>query len=268
MVVRAGGPRYTGAVRVLTSDLSISAGETFIEALMGRKSPPTRFGTTTQGVFADDMRRKLPDGWDFTVGNGDYIASDGRNYENTGIPPTTQIRTFTPAQQPNTTTPHWTRRYAPPGPTRDDAAGVWKEAGCARGRAGSSKCDQRPASASARPRSPGPSYRGTATARCARCRSPRRPVRCRRSRSQPAPRPRRRPGCAHELAHDRPYFLGLRILVPRLVGGAHTREVRTVVLPSLVPWRRFRRQFQHRHRKIAADYIGTRPPIGRQHSHP
>lgn len=99
MVVRAGGPRYTGAVRVLTSDLSISAGETFIEALMGRKSPPTRFGTTTQGVFADDMRRKLPDGWDFTVGNGDYIASDGRNYENTGIPPTTQIRTFTPAQQ-------------------------------------------------------------------------------------------------------------------------------------------------------------------------
>lgn len=87
-VTPAAGPRYTGPIRLLTSDLTVSAGETLLEALMARTPAPARFGTTTQGVFADDMQRKLPNGWTFTVGNEDYIASDGRNYEGTGIPPT------------------------------------------------------------------------------------------------------------------------------------------------------------------------------------
>ena len=90
--------RYTGPVRLLTSDLTVSAGETFIEALLGRTPTPPRFGTTTQGVFADDMKRKLPNGWDFTVGNEDYTSSNGINYEDLGIPPTTQIPMFTPTQ--------------------------------------------------------------------------------------------------------------------------------------------------------------------------
>jgi Peptidase family S41/Tricorn protease C1 domain len=94
----ANGPRYTGPVRLLVSDLTISAGETFIEAMMGRAPAPTRIGSTTQGVFADDMERTLPNGWTFTLGNEEYVAPDGQNYEGVGIPPTVQVPVFTPAE--------------------------------------------------------------------------------------------------------------------------------------------------------------------------
>ena len=97
-VTPANEPRYTGPVRLLTSDLTVSAGETFTEALMGRTPAPSRIGTTTQGVFADDMDRALPNGWSFTLGNEDYITSDGHNYEGTGIPPTREVPVFTPDQ--------------------------------------------------------------------------------------------------------------------------------------------------------------------------
>lgn len=93
-----GRPHYTGPVRLITSDVTISAGETFAEALMARNPPATRYGMTTQGVFADNMDRKLPNGWGITVGNEDYIAPDGHNYEDTGIPPTTEVPVFTPGQ--------------------------------------------------------------------------------------------------------------------------------------------------------------------------
>ncbi|WP_345613652.1 S41 family peptidase [Pseudonocardia adelaidensis] len=90
------GPRYLGPVRLLTSDLTVSAGETFTEAMLGRTPAPSRVGTATQGVFADDMERKLPNGWTFTLGNEDYFAPDGTDYEEVGIPPTTQTPVFTP----------------------------------------------------------------------------------------------------------------------------------------------------------------------------
>jgi len=87
-VTPAAGPRYTGPVWLLTSDSTLSAGETFIEAMMGRVPAPVRVGATTQGVFSDDMSRKLPNGWTFTLGNEEYTAPDGHNYEGEGIPPT------------------------------------------------------------------------------------------------------------------------------------------------------------------------------------
>jgi len=95
IVTPADAPRYTGAVSVLISDLTISAGETFVQALMGRSPAPARIGTTTQGVFADDMSRTLPNGWTFTLGNEDYVGPDGRNYEGAGIPPTVSTPVFT-----------------------------------------------------------------------------------------------------------------------------------------------------------------------------
>jgi hypothetical protein len=95
-VVPAKAPHYTGPVDVLTSSLTISAGETFVEALMGRNPAPARIGGPTQGVFADDMTRKLPNGWTFTLGNEDYIASDGHNYEGIGLPPTRPVPPFPP----------------------------------------------------------------------------------------------------------------------------------------------------------------------------
>ena len=94
-------PHYTGPVQLLTSDLTISAGETFIEAMMDRQPAPARIGTATQGVFADNPDRALPNGWKVTVGNEDYIAPDGRNYEGPGIPPTTEVPVFTPDQLAN-----------------------------------------------------------------------------------------------------------------------------------------------------------------------
>lgn len=91
----ADGPRYTGPVSVLTSDLTVSAGETFVEALMGRTPAPARIGATTQGVFADNMQRKLPNGWTFGLGNEEYYAPDGQDYEGLGIPPTIPTPVFT-----------------------------------------------------------------------------------------------------------------------------------------------------------------------------
>ena len=93
-VTPSDGPHYTGPVRLLTSDLTISAGETFTEAVMGRAPAPIRIGSTTQGVFSDDMERHLPNGWRFSLGNEDYVAIDGRNYEGVGIPPTVQVPVF------------------------------------------------------------------------------------------------------------------------------------------------------------------------------
>jgi C-terminal processing protease CtpA/Prc len=94
-VTPADAPRYTGSVSLLISDLTISAGETFVQAMMGRAPAPARIGTTTQGVFADAMSRTLPNGWTFTLGNEDYVGPDGRNYEAVGIPPTVRTLVFT-----------------------------------------------------------------------------------------------------------------------------------------------------------------------------
>jgi hypothetical protein len=89
------GLRYTGPVRLLTSDLTVSAGETFTEAMLGRTPTPSRVGTATQGVFSDDMDRKLPNGWSFTLGNEEYFAPDGTDYEGRGVPPTIETPVFT-----------------------------------------------------------------------------------------------------------------------------------------------------------------------------
>jgi C-terminal processing protease CtpA/Prc len=97
-VTPAEGLRYTGPVRLLISDLTVSAGETFTEALLARTPAPSRVGTNTQGVFADDMQRTLPNGWTFGLGNEDYFAPDGHNYEGEGIPPTIQVPVFTDDQ--------------------------------------------------------------------------------------------------------------------------------------------------------------------------
>jgi C-terminal processing protease CtpA/Prc len=97
-VTPAAGLRYTGPVRLLISDLTVSASETFTEALLSRTPAPSRVGTNTQGVFADDMQRTLPNGWTFGLGNEDYFAPDGHNYEGEGIPPTVQVPVFTDDQ--------------------------------------------------------------------------------------------------------------------------------------------------------------------------
>jgi hypothetical protein len=97
-VVPAAGPRFTGPVFLLASDMTVSAGETFVLAMMSRNPAPARIGTTTQGVFSDTLDRKLPNGWTFNLGNERYLGPDGKGFEGSGIPPTIETPVFTPAE--------------------------------------------------------------------------------------------------------------------------------------------------------------------------
>jgi hypothetical protein len=80
-------PRYGGPVALLTGRHTISAGETFTMALMGRTPKVVRVGENTQGMFSDILRRDLPNGFAFGLPNEIYFAEDGKVYEGDGIPP-------------------------------------------------------------------------------------------------------------------------------------------------------------------------------------
>ncbi|TJZ43426.1 peptidase S41 [Streptomyces piniterrae] len=89
------GPVYTGPVAVLTGRLTISAGETFTQSLMGRSPSPTRIGENTQGVFSDILDRALPNGWTFGLPNEEFLTADGRTFDGPGIPPALATPVFT-----------------------------------------------------------------------------------------------------------------------------------------------------------------------------
>ncbi|GAA0492639.1 S41 family peptidase [Streptomyces sp. NPDC046215] len=91
------GPVYTGPVAVLTGRLTISAGETFTQALMGRAHETTRIGENTQGAFSDTLDRKLPNGWTFLLPNEEFLSAADRRttYDGQGIPPDIATPVFT-----------------------------------------------------------------------------------------------------------------------------------------------------------------------------
>ncbi|MET9912973.1 S41 family peptidase [Streptomyces sp. NPDC006476] len=86
-VVPAAGPRYTGPVAVLTGGSTVSAGETFTQALVDRPGRPVRIGQPTQGVFSDVMVRRLPNGMAVWLPNEEYLTRTGRTFDGVGIPP-------------------------------------------------------------------------------------------------------------------------------------------------------------------------------------
>ncbi|MER7899874.1 S41 family peptidase [Streptomyces sp. NPDC096046] len=83
----ADGPRYTGPIAVLTSGTTVSAGETFTQALIDRPGGTVRVGQPTQGVFSDVMQRTLPNGMTAILPNEEFLNRSGRTYDGTGIPP-------------------------------------------------------------------------------------------------------------------------------------------------------------------------------------
>ncbi|WP_079131696.1 S41 family peptidase [Streptomyces nanshensis] len=83
----AGAPRYTGPVAVLTGGSTVSAGETFTQALMERPDRTVRIGQPTQGVFSDTLERRLPNGWSVMLPNEEFRTRHGRTFDGTGIPP-------------------------------------------------------------------------------------------------------------------------------------------------------------------------------------
>ncbi|MFD7239448.1 S41 family peptidase [Streptomyces syringium] len=91
------GPVYTGPLAVLTGRLTMSAGETLTQALLGRGPKPTLIGENTQGLFSDKLERTLPNGWKFWLPNEEFLsAKDGRTtYDGAGIPPHIRTDVFT-----------------------------------------------------------------------------------------------------------------------------------------------------------------------------
>src|SRR5215471_16162839 len=87
-------PSFHGPVVELTGPLTISGGETFTQALMGRVPHVTRIGENTQGVFSDVLVRKLPNGWFFGLPNEVYRTPEGTAFDGSGIPPDITIPIF------------------------------------------------------------------------------------------------------------------------------------------------------------------------------
>ena len=78
--------RYLGPVYLLTSDVTVSAGETF--TLFMRALPNVvHVGGTTRGAFSDMVDKPLPNGWKLTLSAEVYRDPQGRSYEARGIPP-------------------------------------------------------------------------------------------------------------------------------------------------------------------------------------
>ena len=87
-------PGFRGQVVELISPLTISAGETFTQAMMGRTPHVTRIGENTQGVFSDVLGRSLPYGWRFGLPNEVFRTPEGTAFDGTGIPPDIAIPVF------------------------------------------------------------------------------------------------------------------------------------------------------------------------------
>ncbi|MFJ3905849.1 S41 family peptidase [Streptomyces sp. NPDC090025] len=86
-VTPAKAPRYTGPVAVLTGGSTVSAGETFTQALLDRPGRTVRIGQSTQGVFSDVMTRALPNGMAAWLPNEEFLTRSGRTFDGTGVPP-------------------------------------------------------------------------------------------------------------------------------------------------------------------------------------
>jgi hypothetical protein len=88
------GPTFTGPVVELIGPITMSAAETFTQALMERTPHITRIGENTQGVFCDSLERHLPNGWSFELPNAIYRTSDNKAFDVSGIPPDVAVPVF------------------------------------------------------------------------------------------------------------------------------------------------------------------------------
>lgn len=94
-VLPANGPHYTGPVYVMTSDVTVSAGEVMTLSL--RALPNViHVGMPTRGAFSDVLTKYLPNGWEITLSNEVYTDSDGIVWEGRGIEPEIKIQVFDP----------------------------------------------------------------------------------------------------------------------------------------------------------------------------
>ncbi len=90
----SGRSRFLKRVVELIGPDTVSAGETFTMALMGRRPPISRIGESTQGVYSDILVRSLPNGWRFGLPNEVFLTEQGRHYEASGVPPNIRAPVF------------------------------------------------------------------------------------------------------------------------------------------------------------------------------
>lgn len=87
--------RFPGKVALLTSDVTVSAGETFTLAM--RTLPNVvHIGARTRGALSDQLTKPLPNGWTLTLPAEDYRDPRGRSQEGTGIAPMRAVPPFVP----------------------------------------------------------------------------------------------------------------------------------------------------------------------------
>lgn len=77
---------FLGDEYVLTSHETASAAAL---ASMATQIPDNiiRIGSSTEGIFSDQLEKRLPIGWEYVLSNEVYEDHKGRNYENRGVPP-------------------------------------------------------------------------------------------------------------------------------------------------------------------------------------
>ena len=86
---------YLGPVYLLTSDVTVSAGETF--TLSMRALPNVvHVGGATRGALSDQIEKPLPNGWSLALSAEIYRDPEGQWYEVRGIPPQLQREVFPP----------------------------------------------------------------------------------------------------------------------------------------------------------------------------
>ena len=80
-------PGFKGPVVELLGPITMSAAETFSQALMGRTPHIATIGKNIQGLLGEYLTRRLPNGWTFSVSNAVSRTRDGGMFEVLGLPP-------------------------------------------------------------------------------------------------------------------------------------------------------------------------------------
>jgi carboxyl-terminal processing protease len=95
------GPRqFTRPTLVLTTNATVSAGETLV--LMLRAFPHvTQIGEVTRGCLSSLLNKGMPNAFHLTLSNEYWLSATGRLYEGKGIPPEVELRVFDPEDLTN-----------------------------------------------------------------------------------------------------------------------------------------------------------------------
>ncbi|WP_051741917.1 S41 family peptidase [Kitasatospora sp. MBT66] len=93
-----GTTRYTGPVALLTAGSTVSAGETFTQAMAERRPAPVRIGENTQGVFSDIMFKPVSADLVAVLPNEKFLTRSGSTFDGPGIPPNVRTPVFTPEE--------------------------------------------------------------------------------------------------------------------------------------------------------------------------